>query len=927
MSQLRTFWLVSLLLTASPPASGQQTVTDASLSGRVTDTTGGVLAGALLSVRHLQTNVAVTALADGGGHFRFPALRIGPYLLEVSHPGFASVARPITLTAGSAFSLPIVLGVGGVVSDVTVLAPAPVLESARSQLAVTVSESEVRQLPLNGRNFLDIALLAPSVAPPNINSTQLFAETSAVSGVGLSIGSQRNLSNSVVVDGLSANDDAAGLSGMPYGVDAVEQIQVVTSGGQAELGRALGGYVSVVTRSGTNDIRGTAYGYMRDDRFNARNALSGTTLPMSQQQYGGSLGGPLRRNRTFFFANAERKALEQGGLTTISPASVATINARLAAVGYPGAPVTTGLYDIPVTTANVLGKVDHAISARQQLSLRYSLYEVDAERVRGAGGLNSPSASTGLDNRDQALAVSSTRTLGTRAVLETRAQFTDSHLRALPSDGIGPAVTIAGIATFGTQSSSPQGRANRMVEVVNNLSQQRGAHALRAGLDLVYNDDRITFPRARRGAYTFASLPAFLAGTYNNSGFSQTFGITEVDQASTNVGVYLQDAWSASSSLTLNLGLRYDLQWLDTVNTDIDNVSPRAGVAWTPMASRSLVVRGHAGLFVDRVPMRALANALLSANNTTDLANLRQTNVSLSPGQAAAPAFPAVLAAPVPSVTLPTLSTMQRDLESASSRQAGLEVEQQLGQLATISVGYSYLHGDGLLMAINQNVPSCVPSGGNNGCRPIAAYGNDSRYVSAGTSSYHALSLTLQQRPTAWGHYRASYTLSKGMNNVGEFFFSGPLDPFDLAKDWSRADNDRRHLLVFSGGVSTPMRAADSWLEALTHGFQLSAMLQAYSAAPFNITSGATTVQGTAGRPVVDGAFIGRNEGIGDSFFTLGLRLSRTFPVRGCGAARSGRRSLQRDQQRQRDRTQHDLRLRRLPDHPVGHLQPGHRRR
>ena len=123
---------------------------------------------------------------------------------------------------------------------------------------------------------------------------------------------------------------------MPYGVDAVEQFQVVTSGGQAELGRALGGYVNVVTKSGTNALRGTAYGYFRDDAFNAANALSGTTLPMSQQQFGGSLGGPIAKDRTFYFANVEQRRLDQTGLTTISDANVAIVNARLAAVGLPG---------------------------------------------------------------------------------------------------------------------------------------------------------------------------------------------------------------------------------------------------------------------------------------------------------------------------------------------------------------------------------------------------------------------------------------------------------------------------------------------------------------------------------------------------------------------------------------------------------------
>src|SRR5690606_5148486 len=253
---------------------------------------------------------------------------------------------------------------------------------------------------------------------------------------------------------------------------------------------------------------------------------------------------------------------------------------------------------------------------------------------RGAGGLSAPSASTGLDNRDHALAVSNTLTIGSRTVNETRAQYTHSDLQALSSDLVGPAVNIAGVATFGTFSSSPQGRFNRMVHVVNNLSHQRGAHALRAGVDVVHNDDRIAFPRAARGSYTFASLSSFLAGVYNNAGFTQTFGATDVTQQSTNLGIYLQDAWSVSPALTLNLGVRYDLQFLETIETDTDNVSPRVGFAWTPFASRSLVVRGNAGLFVDRVPMRALANALLSAGNTTDLDQLRQTNVSLAPAPA-----------------------------------------------------------------------------------------------------------------------------------------------------------------------------------------------------------------------------------------------------------------------------------------------------
>ncbi len=322
----------AVLASASPrqsSASAQETVNYASVSGRVTDPQGAVVAGAQVTARQTETNVARAAVTDAEGRFRFPYLRLGPYEITVRQPGFGRRRRRLDLTVGSAFDLPIPLALEAVAASVTVSGTATVLEAARSQIAGTISRTEVANLPLNGRNFLDIALLVPGVSPPNVGGTQLFAETSAVPGVGLSIGSQRNFSNNFIVDGLSANDDAAGLSGMPYGVDAVDQFQVVTSGGQAELGRALGGYVNVVTRSGTNLSRGDVYGYFRDDAFNGRNALSGTKLPMSQKQYGGSLGGPIARDRTFFFANAEQRLLDQTGLTTITDANVAIVNARL----------------------------------------------------------------------------------------------------------------------------------------------------------------------------------------------------------------------------------------------------------------------------------------------------------------------------------------------------------------------------------------------------------------------------------------------------------------------------------------------------------------------------------------------------------------------------------------------------------------------
>jgi hypothetical protein len=860
-------------------AVAQQAAGYASVSGRVTDASGAVLPGAQVSARQLDTNVTAAMAADQEGRFRFPYLKVGPYEIVVRHTGLRDATRRLTLTVGAAFELPVALAVGALDATVTVTGEASVLESARSQIAGTVSEAEVKSLPLNGRNFLELALLVPGVSPTNIPSTQLFPETSAVPGVGLSVGSQRNLSNSFIVDGLSANDDAAGLSGIPYGVDAIEQFQVVTSGGQAELGRALGGYVNVVTRSGTNVLRGSLYDYSRDDRLNARNPLSGTKLPMRQWQYGGSVGGPAVRDRTFYFANLEQRRLDQSGLTTIAPGDVEAVNTRLTESGYRGPLIATGAFGSPVDSTNLVARLDHQVNGRDQLAVRYGLYDVASLNARGAGALSAASASTGLENVDHAIAVSNTLTLSARTVLETRAQFTYSDLEAAPADPVGPAVSIAGVASFGTSSGAPTERANRMVQVVNSVSHHAGPHAFRAGVDFLRNASRIVFPRSARGSYTFSSLSNFIAGTYNNSGFTQTFGASEVSQSNPNVGVYLQDEWKIDPRVTLNLGLRYDLQFLDTIDTDTNNVSPRVGVVWSPFDSRRTVIRGSAGLYYDRVPLRAVANALLSAGNTTDVTSLRQVVVSLSPAQASAPRFPEILASVVPSVTLVNLTTMDRRLESAYSRQASVEVESQLGAGATVSAGYQYLRGLNLLMAVNQNVPTCVAAGGNNGCRPNPTYANNNQYSSVADSNYHGLHLTFLQRPARWGNYRISYTLSKSMNNVGEFFFSAPIDPFDLSKDWGRSDDDQRHRLVVTGAAHSSTEPAVTPWQRITRGFQLSGMLQAYSAPPFNITSGVTTIHGTPGRPTVDGSFITRNAGTAAPFFSVSARLSRAFRI------------------------------------------------
>ena len=869
-----------LLLLSATLAFPQQAVNYASLGGRVTDASGAVIEGADVSVRQIDTNITASQKTGHDGRFLFPYLKVGRYEVSVRHQGFEEATRPVTLTVGADFDLPFSMVVGQMATKVQVSADAPLIEAARTQIAGTISQTEVANLPLSGRNYFDIALFVPGVSPTNTAANQLFAETSAMPGQGISVGSQRNFSNSFIIDGVSANDDAAGVAGTFIGLDVVQEFQVVTSGGQAELGRALGGYVNVVTKSGGNDLHGDLYGYFRNSRFNSANALSNTVLPLTQAQYGASVSGPLARDKTFYFANFEARDLNQSGLVTIAPSAVASINQRLASTGFPGPLISTGDFRNPVHNENFFAKLDHHFSDADQFSARYSLYHVESINSRGAGGLSAPSASANLFDTDQTIAASNVWTLSSHVVNETRVQFTNSNLSAPPSDPIGPAVSISGVASFGTLSGSPTARLNRLYEGTDSLSIHRGAHSIRVGVDFLYNDDTITFPRTIRGSYAFSSLANFLSGVYNSSGFTQTFGVTEIHQTNPNAGFYAQDEYKVTPNFTLNLGLRYDLEFLQTIATQTGNVSPRAGFAWSPFASRRMVVRGGYGLFYDRIPLRPLANALLSADNTTVVANLQQLSISLSPTQAGAPVFPNILGAlTIPAGVLFNFSTMNPNMKNAYAEQGSFEIEQQVGRNATLTVGYQHLRGLRLIISINQNVPSCAAVGTNDGCRPNLTYGNDSQYSPAADSHYDGAHVTFLQRPVKWGNYRVSYTYSKALDDVSEFFFSAPINNFNIWQDYSRADDDQRSRLAFEGTVHSSLAQASTNWERFSHGFQLTTSLTAYSPLPFNITTGANTIQGTGGRPTINGAFISRNAGEGHAILNLNVRLSRTFAL------------------------------------------------
>jgi hypothetical protein len=320
--------------------------------------------------------------------------------------------------------------------------------------------------------------------------------------------------------------------------------------------------------------------------------------------------------------------------------------------------------------------------------------------------------------------------------------------------------------------------------------------------------------------------------------------------------LFVQDEWRAADSVTVNLGVRYDVQGIDDpIETDWSNVSPRVGIAWAP-GSRRTIVRGAFGLYYDRVPLRAVSNALQRDGSAYRVA-------VLSFGQAGAPVFPSVLGA-FPDGVVTAVTTMDTGIENGESRQGSVQVERDLGFGTSITVGYQALRGSNIIMSRNVNVPTLTAAqaaalGVPNLGRPDPRFANISQFGSFGRSQYDGLTLSARTQLRTWAHTRVSYTYGKAMDDAGNAFFSSPQDNFDIGADWGLSDNDQRHRLVWSGSADAPVGLQLAWL--FTYG----------SPQPFNIQTGGDRNNDTNVNDRPEG--VARNTGIGFNYASLDVRL------------------------------------------------------
>jgi hypothetical protein len=840
-----------------------QGVDSATLTGTIQDATDAAIAASSIRLTNLDRNQTSTVTTDDRGRFRFSYLPIGPYSLEIRQPGFVPFTVKLTLSVGQAIDIPIVLTVAGVSTEVIIDGQAPVVETARTQVAETIVQKEISNLPLNGRNYLDLALLSPAVSRTNTGNNERFAETSAVPGTGITIVGQRNISNNFVVDGLSANDDAADLPGTFFSPEVIQEFQVITSGGIAEFGRASSGIVNILTESGTNTWHGNIYGFLRNQRLDATNSFAPIDpstgrrrrSPFTQSQYGASAGGPVAKDRMFVFSNFEQERLHRSGFISIAPANVSAINDVLDRVGYAPPRVVTGEYPTGDVRSNYFLKLDRNFRPDHRLALRYSLFDIDSPNARNVGGLSTTSRGTIVADRDQTVGINDVASLSNATVNELRAQYTHSRFAAPGNDLIGPAVTISGVANFGASTSSPTARDIDLYEIADTFSFQRGSHFAKAGADILYNHVNIVFPAALYGSYTFSTLANFQSGTYTT--FAQAFGKADWLQSNPNVGWFVQDEWKPRQNLTLNVGLRHDVQWLDAnISTRALNFSPRLGLAYAP-GNRKTVIRAGIGQYYDRVPLRAVANALRGAGTGYKSVSLQRTQVG-------APVFPNKLGA-FPAGKLFNLATIDPSIHNAYGLQASLQVEHELSRTVSASVGYLHMRGVHIIMQRNLNVPTLTAAQDPiNLGRPNPNFGNITEYSGQGDSYYDAMTVSVQDRLTRWFSGRFSYTFSKTIDNAGNAFFSSPQNNFNIRDDRGLSDNDQRNRLSASGQL------------AVRKLFQLSIIYAYNSPYPFNVVTGGQTLQTTAARL----AGVGRNTGVGFDFSSLDLRLTRRIALR-----------------------------------------------
>lgn len=803
--------------------------------GRVVDPNGAAVPGVLVTATNQDTGLEKSTKSDDEGNFRFVLLPPGKYRVTTSAAqGFADARyENVLVTIGGQTPLDVQLGLAGTATEaVDVSAQGLLVETTRTSVSSTVNERAIQTLPVNGRNFLDFATLTPGVVRDPTRTGDL------------AVGGQKGTLNSLQVDGVDNNNTFFGQSfgrtgtRPPYqfSEESVQEFQVNQNGFSAEFGRAGGAVINVVTKSGTNEWHGSAFEYFRDEALNSNTPIltaRGVRRPKSQiNQFGGTLGGPIKRDRAFlFFAYDGQRSnipnvLDPPNFFAQTPAIQALLAPRLQ------------IYQIGRDQNVFMVKTDIRLNDSHQLVIRFNQQNFTGNNNENNGPLSVEEHSGNSVARTTTLSGSLTSTLNDSVINEFRFQFgRDSEPgeanSALPEARI---QTGGGFLNLGRNNFSPRETTIKRAQFIDNLSVTRGSHSLKFGVDL--NFDRIFnfFPGLFSGQYTFNSYTLFSTNT--PASYTQNFAGAGTTGAETHpdmneYGFFVQDDWRVTPKLTLNLGLRYDLQDMaaPTVNNpsatlattgittttavrDNNNFAPRFGLSYA--FDDKTVLRAGYGIFYGRTPA-----IMLGTSHSQN--GIQVTGVTLTAAQMAliGLTYPNILAAPpaIAGVTAnPSLYVFTRDYVQPYVQQGRISIEREIFSNTSLTASYLFFHGVHLSRTRDINLGAPVPTvvtdpAGQTftvlrhpAARPVAGFSRISLFESTANSRYHGLALELRRRFTRGFQFLAAYTFSSARDNrpdqtmvvVGADDSKGLQNNLDINSDWGRSDLDIRHRFVFS---------------------------------------------------------------------------------------------------------------------------------
>ncbi len=797
-------FLLAICVVAAAAAASAQTA--ATITGTVSDRSGGALPGVHLTLQNGATGLTRTAATAADGRFVFAGMPAGGYDLRAELQGFGPVVRRgLTATVAQTLSVALVMDLGGLEETVTVAGGTASVNTGTSELSFLVGEQAIETLPLNGRNFTDLALLQPGVLPyPSRDGGSVVAH-----GLGMSVNGQDYRANVYLLDGTLQNDftngPAGSAAGTALGMEAIREFRVESNAYSAEFGRNYGGQVNVLTKSGTNTLRGSAFEFHRNDALDARNYFDVSGKPdFWRNQYGASLGGPLRQNRLFYFGAYE-------GLRERLGKSIASFvpddNARLGIL--PDGPVTISdavrpyLAAIPVANGPAIGsglathafafpqklnetflqgRVDYQAGPAHQLFARHTYDEAAQRLPTDYPAFPRSFISTGQFLTAEYRNVRSERTLQTARFGYSRTrvgQNVEANLASpLPpfvaGRGLVGDIDIGGMQRFGPQSSANLRLAQDVSSGQYDLTHTRGRHLLKAGALVERYRNFMTNPTFSLGIYTFANVRAFLENRPTRFVGLPPEGDINRDWPWTLYGVYAQDSLSITRRLTLNAGLRYEVTTLPvdakgrdsalvnlsdnapTVGRLYDgpsraNISPRAGVAWDVFGDASTSVRGGYGLYF---------GSTVQQNLIVTVTNPPATPRFVIPN----PTFPAP---PFDRGIGNTIRPMQWDLRSPRLHVWNASVQRALPADFIATIAYAGSRGTRLYRNTDVNIPA--PSPGPDGRpffaaglpRPNRSFGTIELKSSDGNSWYRALLVELRRSWRGGLSLQSSYTWSR----------------------------------------------------------------------------------------------------------------------------------------------------------------------